>query len=75
MASIAATLRHHADLDRLDVEIAEHRVDLRGHEIRRHLMNAGDAFGVLRGERGDDGRAVDAEGGKRLQIRLDAGAA
>ena len=33
MASIAARLRHHADLDRLDVEIAEHRVDLRGHEV------------------------------------------
>ena len=26
-------LRHHADLDGLDVEIAEHRIDLRGHEI------------------------------------------
>ncbi len=26
-------LRHHPDLDGLDVEIAEHRVDLRGHEL------------------------------------------
>src|SRR5882757_5144589 len=68
-------LRNHADLHRLHVEIAEHRIDLRGHEVRGHLMNAGDALRVLRGERGDDGRAVDAEGGERLQVRLDAGAA
>ena len=36
-------VRHHADLDRADVEIGEHGVDLRGDEFRRHLMNAGDA--------------------------------
>ena len=36
-------LRHHADLDRADVEIGKHRVDLRGDELGRHLMDAADA--------------------------------
>ena len=36
---------------------------------------AGDALGVLRGQRGDDRRAVDAERRKCLQVGLDAGAA
>ena len=44
-------LRHHADLDRADGEIGKHRVDLRGHELGRHLVNAADACGVLRGQR------------------------
>ena len=35
-------LRDHADLHGRYIEIAEHRVDLRGHELRGHLMNAGD---------------------------------
>ena len=69
------SLRDHADLDGLHAEIGEHRVDLRGHEIRGHLMNAADALGVLRGERRDHGRAVDAEGGKRLEVGLNTGSA
>ena len=68
-------IRHHADLDRADLEIGEHRIDLRGDKFRGHLMNARDAGGVLRGQRGDDGGAVDAERGKRLQVGLNAGAA
>ena len=68
-------LRHHADLDRADVEIGKHRIDLRGDEFGRHLMNAADACGVLRRQRRDHGSAVDAERGKRLQVGLDAGAA
>ena len=67
--------RHHPDLDGVDVEIAENRVDLRGHEVGGHNMNATDATCVLSGQGGDDRRAVDTERGKRLQVRLDAGAA
>ena len=40
----ARGLRHHADLHRADVEIGEHRVDLRGDEFGGHRMNAGDAL-------------------------------
>jgi hypothetical protein len=49
--------------------------DLRGHEAGGHRMNAADAIRVLSGQGRDDGRAVDAERGKRLQVGLDAGAA
>ncbi len=68
-------LRHHPDLDRVDVEIAENRIELRGHEIGGHLMDAADAARVLRGQGRDDGGAVDAERGKGLEVGLDAGAA
>ena len=57
------------------VEIGEHRVDLRGDEIRRHVVDAGDALGVLRGQRGDHRRAIDAERREGLQVGLDARAA
>ena len=57
------------------VEIGKHRVDLRGDELGRHLVDAADALGVLRGQRRDHGGAVDAERGKRLEVGLDAGAA
>ena len=67
-------LRHHADLDGADGKIAENRIDLRGDEIGRHRMDAGDAARVLRGQRGDHGGAIDAERGKALQVGLDAGA-
>ena len=68
-------LRQHADLHRIDVEIGEHRVDLRGDEIGRHVVDAGDALGVLRGQRRDHRGAIDAERGEGLQVGLDAGAA
>ena len=38
-------------------------------------MDGGDADRVLGGDRGDRGHAVDAAGGERLQVGLDAGAA
>src|SRR5205807_7684211 len=66
-------LRHHADLDCADVEIAEYGIELRGDEIRRQRMNSADSFGVLRGQRRNDGGAVDAERGKGLEIGLNAG--
>src|SRR5438105_8418954 len=66
-------LRHHAGLDRADVEIAEHSVKLRGDEIARQVMNSADGFRVLRGQRRNDGGAVDAERGKGLEIGLNAG--
>ena len=68
-------VRHHADLDRADFEIGEHRIDLRGDEFGRHLMDAGNTGGVLRGQRRDHRGAVDAERGKTLQVGLNAGAA
>src|ERR1700730_18508389 len=68
-------MRPHADPHGPHREIGKHRVDLRGHEISRDLMDASDASGVLRGQRRDDGGAVDAKRGKRLQVGLDAGAA
>ena len=65
----------HADLHRADIEIGKHRVHLCGDEIRRHIVNAEHALGVLRGERGDDAGAIDAERREGFQIGLDAGAA
>ena len=69
------TLRHHPDLDGLDVEIAKYGIDLRGDEIGRYLMNAADAGGVLRGQRRDNGSTIDPECRKRLEVRLHAGPA
>ena len=67
--------REHADLHRVDGEVGKHGVDLRGDEVRRHVVDAGDAQRVLRGQRGDHGGAVDAERREGLEVRLDAGAA
>ena len=68
-------LRQHADLDRADIEIGKHRIDLRGDEVRRHVVDRGDALGILRGQRRDHRGAIDAERGEGFQIGLDAGAA
>ena len=68
-------LCHHPDFNGLHVEIAENRVNLRGHEIGGRQMNTGHAARVLRGEGRNDGGAVDTERSERLQVRLDAGAA
>src|SRR5262249_52816211 len=68
-------LRQHADLHRVDLQIGEHRVDLRGDERRWHIVNAGHAQRVLGGERGDHARAIDAERRESLEVSLDAGAA
>jgi len=42
----------------------KHRVHLGGDEGGRHLVNGGDAFGVLRRQGGDHRRSIDAERGK-----------
>src|SRR6516162_4483050 len=68
-------IAEHSDLDGTDGEVGEHRIDLRADEIGRHLMGGEHTGVVLRGEHGDNGSAIDAERGKRLEIRLDAGAA
>ena len=54
-------IAEHADLHRSRLQIGKHRVDLRGDEVRRHVMDRGNAFGVLRRQRGNDGCAIDAE--------------
>ena len=53
----------------------DHGLDLRGDDVVGHDVDAGDADGVLGRHRGDGRGAVDAVGGKCLQIGLDAGAA
>ena len=75
MVSMTPRWRHHADLDRADLEIGKNRVDLRGDEFRRHVVDRGHALGVLRGQGGDHRGAVDAKRGERLEVGLDAGAA
>src|ERR1019366_7315368 len=66
--------KKHADLHRIDRKIGEDRVHLGGDETGRHVIDRGNALRVLRGQRGDDGRTIDAERGEGLQVRLDAGA-
>src|SRR5699024_7550381 len=50
------------------------RLVLLGHEVSRHLEDALDAGGVLRGQRRDHRRAVHAECSGGLQVRLHTGA-
>ena len=68
-------VRKHADLHRVDADVVEHGVELRGNEARVRRVNRGDAARVLRGQRRDHARAIGAERGEGLQIGLDAGAA
>ena len=56
-------------------DVLEHGRELFEHERRRHDFHARHAHGVLHGEQGDDGFAVDAELVKGLEVGLDAGAA
>jgi hypothetical protein len=44
-------------------------------KLGRYGINADDTLWILGGEAGNDGRSVYAERGKRLEVRLDAGAA
>ncbi len=67
--------RQHADLDRADLKVGRNGLHLRDHETRRHDMHALDAQRVLGSERGDRGRAVNAERGEGLEVGLDAGPA
>ena len=61
-----------AKTDRIDADIVRDGVDLRQHHFGRNGVNARHALGVLRRDRGDRGRPVDAERSERLQIRLDS---
>src|SRR5262245_20547288 len=67
--------REHADLDSPNRQIRENRIELSGNKFGRDLVDGGDTFGVLGGERGDHARAVNAERRKSLEVRLNAGAA
>ena len=65
----------HPGLRRVDADVVEDRVELRGDELRRQLVDRRDAGRVLRGERHDRAHPVAARGGERLQVGLDARAA
>src|SRR4030095_2826155 len=66
-------LSQHADLAGIDAHVRPQRIELRGHEWRRHRHDAGDSASVLRGERGDDRAGVAAERADRLDVGKDAG--
>src|SRR5580700_1302894 len=70
-----ASASEHADFHRADIEVAEHRIDLRADEVCRHVVDAENRFGVLRGQRRDYSRAINAKRRERFQIRRNAGAA
>ena len=65
----------HAGLHGVRDDVGEDRIDLRGDELRRHLVDANHGYGVLRCERGESRHAVNAESGECLEVGLDAGAA
>ena len=65
----------HSGLRRIDTDVQDDGVDLLTHELRGELHDRSDARGVLGGERRDRGHPEHAEGGKRLEIGLDAGPA
>src|SRR6266550_9083831 len=64
----------HPRLRRVDADVVEHRLELRGHELLRQLVDRRHADRVLRGQRDKGGHAVAAGRGKRLQVGLDPGA-
>ena len=68
-------LAQHADLDRVDADVAQHRRDLRGDAALGDWMHIGHRAGVLRGDGGDHAGAKDAERGEGLEIGLNARAA
>jgi len=65
----------HAGLGRVECEIAGDRFYLRGHEVGRERDDSCDAACILRRDRRDRGRAVDAVRGKCFQVGLDSSAA
>jgi len=67
--------RDHAGLQRLGSQVVQHHGQLAPDEIRLHREDAIHSRGVLGGERGDHGAAVDIEAGERLQVGLDPGPA
>jgi len=65
----------HPRLRRAHVEVLEDRVELAADSGGGQRVDAADAARVLCGGAGEDGAAVDADGGEGLQVGLDAGAA
>ena len=65
----------HPDLDRVDADVRRDRVDLGDDHLRRDGGDHLDPDRVLRGQRGDRRRPVDAAASERLQVGLDPGAA
>src|SRR6266851_3698567 len=65
----------HADLRRMESEIAGDRFDLGRHEVGRERRHGLDTFRALDGDGSDRARAVQTERRKRLEIGLNAGAA
>ena len=64
----------HADLHGIDPDVVQHGRDLRLDDLRWDGVDGRDGLRILCRDRRDGGRAIDAEGGKRLQIRLDSSA-
>jgi hypothetical protein len=65
----------HPRLCSVDADVAEDGLELRGDELRRHLVHSGHTRGVLRRQRDDRAHSVTAGGRERLQVGLDPGAA
>jgi hypothetical protein len=66
---------NHADLDRVDSDIADNSFNLRENHLGRDRMDGADADRVLRRDRRDGRHRVTAEHRDRLDIGLNAGAA
>ena len=62
----------HADLDAVGAQVFHHRADLLGDEIGGDALNARDAQGILRRQRGDRGHGVAAQRRHRLDVGLNA---
>jgi hypothetical protein len=63
----------HADLHGVDADVLGDLSHLLHDDLRRDRMHRAHADRVLRGDRRDRGHPVDAAGGERLEVRLDAG--
>ena len=60
----------HAGLHRVGADIVDDRVDLRRDKLWTQLKDLYDADSILRRDRCDSGRAINAECGEGLKIRL-----
>src|SRR5690606_11760834 len=63
---------HHADLDRIDANVLEHRVDLVSNEIGIERNERSYALRVLRDDSGDRSHCIGPQGRKRLYVGLNA---
>jgi hypothetical protein len=69
------TREQHPRLGGIDPDVVPDCLELLADELRRHLVDAGDAGRVLRGQRDDRAHPVRAGGREGLQVGLDPGAA